>query len=104
MMILTIQTAAPILSNDGDGSGFTVCMPYDGHNARLTIGNVSIAFDGRNGWKRPDNDSYDGFCMEFAEYRDDPVRLGGDSCPSCDDVAETIMYALAADLGYTVSK
>lgn len=103
-MILTIQLAAPIVEPKPDGSGYEILTAYDGHNIQLQIGNVSIAFDGRNEFKAIGDEAYCDPIMEFSGYHDCPVRLDGDDCPKCDDVAETILFALAADLGYTVSK
>jgi len=102
-MILTIQTAVPVLNKIDNGMGYELRMPYGGHHAHLQIGNVSIAFDARNVFDRPADESYDGFCFEFGTYWDDPVRLNNVSCNG-DDIGETVMRALAADLGFTVSK
>lgn len=103
-MILTVQPADPIVTPRTDGTGFDVRTAYSGHHANLVIGNVSIAFDGRNEWRGDEDSSATGVVMQFAEYHDSPVRLDNVDCPRCDDVAETILFALAADLGYTLSK
>lgn len=100
-MILTVQPARPILITRTDGMGYELRTAYDGHHCQLQIGNVSIAFDGRNNWKA--QEGYDGIVIEFGSLKDDPVRLDGVSCPPGDTVAETILLALAADLGYTVN-
>jgi len=100
MLTLTIQLAKPNLQPLRSGLGHTVYTAYDGHNAMLSIGNVSIAFDGRNLWE---GEAGRGDMYQFGEYTDDPVRLNGVSCPVGSNVAERIMRALAADLGYSVS-
>ena len=104
MMTLTVQLADPIRRPHGDGTGYDVRNAYNGHNIGLKIGNVSIAFDGRDVWSALEGETCHDTVMQFAEYRDDPVRLDGVSRSKCHDVAETILRALAADLGYTVSK
>ena len=104
-MILTVQPATPIITARKDGSGYDVSAPYSGHNIQLQIGNVSLAFDDRNVWRASRDDvDYPGIVMEFMEYADCPVRLDGDDCPKCTSAAETLLFALAADMGFTVSR
>ena len=104
MMTLTVDLANPVRRPHSDGTGYDIRNAYNGHNLQLQIGNVSIAFDGRDVWMCPDGESYGSPILQFSEYRDDPVQLDGVSRSKCPDVAETILRALAADLGYTVSK
>ena len=104
MLTLTVQLAAPVRRPHSDGTGYDIRNAYNGHHVQLQIGNVSIAFDDRDVWLCPDDGSYASPVLQFSENTDCPVRFDGDDCPKCDDVAETIMFALAADLGYTVSK
>lgn len=103
-MLLTVQLADPVRRPHSDGTGYDIRNAYNGHNIGLKIGNVSIAFDDRDVWECPDDDGVCSPVLQFSEYRDCPVQLDGVDCPKCDNVAETIMFALAADLGYTVSK
>lgn len=103
-MNLTIRLAKPTLHPMPDGRGFTVHTAYDGHDAVLKIGHVSVAFDGRNIFD-PGNDPFNrGDVYQFGEYVSDPVRLCGISCPKHENVGESILRALAADLGFSVSK
>lgn len=81
----------------GDGTGFKAVAGYNGHNAMLRIGNVSIAFDDRNDWKA--KDGYSGYIIKLEEYRDDPVRLNNQSVTDGASAAECIARALATDLG-----
>ncbi len=62
------------------------------YRAKLSIGNVSIAFLGRDG------------STELTAYQDNPVRLNGDSVDGNRDPAVALLYALADDLGYSVSR
>lgn len=106
-MKLTIQTAEPSLRKVGEA--YELALPYDGHHVQLQVGNVSIAFDGRNQHQHicaadatRDSDC-SGYLLQFGAYEDCPVRLDGDDCPKCETVAETLLFALAADLGYIIS-
>jgi hypothetical protein len=84
-----------------DGTGYAVCIEGE-PRVNVRIGNVSIAFDYRNGY---DGDAdYPGIVLELAEYRDDPVRLNGTSFKDCADPAERVLRALAADLGYRIER
>ncbi len=103
-MLLTVQLAASVRRPHSDGTGHDIRNAYNGHTLHLQIGNVSIAFDGRDVWLCPDDGSYHAPVLQFSEDTNCPVRLDGYDCPKCDDVAETIMFALAADLGYTLTK
>jgi hypothetical protein len=103
-MLLTVELAAPVRRPHSDGTGYDVRNAYNGHHLHLEIGNVSIAFDDRDVWLCPADGSHDRPVLQFGEYTDDPVRLDGTSCPRCKDTAETLLFALAADLGYTLSK
>ena len=99
MIDLRIELAKPVLQVQPDGVGYET-RRVGNHRANLHVGNVSLAFDGRNNWDgRFDVDRE---VIELSEYHDDPVRLGSVSCPGGDSVAETLLFALAADLGYTV--
>ena len=102
-MLLTIQPAAPIVKPKPDGTGYDIRNSCSGHRVQLQIGNVSIAFNDRNEFKAIGDETYPEPVMQFAEYTDYPVRLGGIDCQR-GNVAETLMFALAADLGYYVSK
>jgi hypothetical protein len=85
-----------------DGTGYKTGLAYDGNNAVLKIGNVSIAFDGRNNWRGEDGHS--GLVLQLQELTDDPVRLNNQSVRAdSNSLAETIMRAIADDLGFTVS-
>jgi len=99
-MDLVVELAKPVLQVKRDGTGYETRRVGE-HCASLTIGNVSLAFDGRNNWDgRFDVDRE---VIELMEYSDDPVRLNNVSCPGGDSIAEKLLFALAADLGYTVS-
>lgn len=106
-MKLTIQPATPVLRPLSDGTGFELCREGE-YRASLTIGNVSVAFDGRN--NRRGIGRYGGNQLDLSEYADDPVRLDGDSVADRDqplgqaDSAVSLLHALAADLGYTVTR
>ncbi len=96
-MKLTVQPAKPFLVDKT--SGYEIRIPNCGHHVQLQIGSVSIYFDDCNNYEGNVN----GVVMEFSESFYCPVRLNGDECPK-GDVAEIIMFAIAADLGYTLSK
>ena len=81
----------------GDGTGGKFVVAYDGHNATLKIGNVSIAFDDRNDWEP--KDGYTGYIVQLGELRDDPVRLNNQSVRGGAGAAECIARAIATDLG-----
>jgi hypothetical protein len=92
---------------NSDGTGYTVQPAYAGHSVHLDIGNVSIVFDDRNIWAAPGNEVYSSVVLQFAEYRDDPVRLCNAPMavnPGETGCAERIMRALAIDLGFTVKR
>jgi hypothetical protein len=103
MIDLTIIPAKPVLRPKSDGTGYDFYRVGE-HKAVLKVGNVSLAFDGRNNWDgREDNQ---GEVIELMEYHDDPVRLHGESVEGSDgrdSVAERLLFALAADLGYFVT-
>jgi hypothetical protein len=103
MMKLTIQLANAVLLPLPDGSGYTVDRVGE-HCAWLAVGDVTVAFDGRNNWHGDPDMDLRAEIIELSEYKDDPVRLDDVSCPKCDDPAETLLFALAANLGYTVSR
>jgi hypothetical protein len=86
-----------------DGTGYEFVVGYNDHKGHLQIGNVSVAFDDRNNFRCGD-DEYSGAVAQVEENRDDPVRLNGQSVPKLRDPAEMLMRALAADLGFTVTK
>jgi hypothetical protein len=101
-MKLTIQPATQVLRPKSDGTGFELCREGE-HRAILAVGNVCVAFDGRNNWAG--TEGYSGEVIELAEYKDCPVRLGSVDCPKVGrDPAEILLCALAADLGYTVTR
>ena len=62
------------------------------------------AFDGRNMFDPAEDCGGHGDIYEFGVDTDDPVRLCNISCPKHEDVAESILRALAADLGFSISK
>ncbi len=102
---MTIElTMQPKISfqDKNDGTGFNVVAGYKDHLAQLQIGNVSIAFDDRNDWSA--NTEYNGFIIRLGEFRYDPVRLNNESMRAGDSAAENILRALAADLGFDVTK
>ncbi len=103
-MILTIQLASPKLVAKPNGFGYELFMGINGHHVQLQIGDVSVAFDGRNNWQGHEDGSYSNAVMQFSELHDCPIRLDNEDCPPCDDTAETLLFALAANLGYTLSK
>jgi len=90
-----------------DGTGFELATGYGDHFGQLQIGNVSIAFDDRNGFVPSAGEEYSGVCIELEEFHDDPVRLNGASVGSYDDcnsAAYKILYALSKDQGYSLVK
>jgi len=102
-MRLTVELAKPRMTTMTDGKGFTLHTAYDGHRVQLSIGNVSVAFDGRNVFEPTGCMFAGGDVYQFGNYADDPVRLfntpvAGESC------AEKLLMALAVDLGYSVSR
>ena len=80
------------ISSPARGAGENAYDAEGGYHAVFSAGNVSIAF----------LNHYDG--EELTVYKDCPVELDGVGCPNCDDPAETLLFALAADLGYTLVK
>ena len=103
MISLSIEPAKPVFVARSDGSGYYIRREGE-HRASLLIGNVSLAFDGRNNFVGQGTFNFDRERIELSEYGDCPVRLDGVDCPKCADAAETLLFALAADLGYTVSR
>lgn len=103
-MLLTVSLATPIRRPNSDGTGYSIRNAYCGHGLQLQIGNVSIAFDGRDVWECADGDTYGNPILQFSEYTDCPIRLGNDDCPKCADSSEALLFALAADLGYSIRK
>ena len=102
MINLTIIPAKPVLRAKSDGTGYDF-ERVGNHHATLKIGNVSLAFDGRNNWDS--REANQGEVIELMEYHDDPVRLNGTSVEGCEghnNGAERLLHALAADLGYFV--
>jgi len=83
-----------------DGTGFNLCASHSGHHTQLQIGNVSVAFDDRNEFRGQDD--YSGYVIQLIELQDDPVRLNNQSVLPRPDVAEMLMRAIAADLGFSV--
>lgn len=98
-MKLTIQPADPVLRPKSDGTGYDFCRKSE-HRAILTIGNVCVAFDGRNHW--PGTEGYSGEVIELFEYGDCPVRVYGSDVVGHDDPAVLLLRALATDLGYRI--
>lgn len=86
-----------------DGSGYDVRREGE-HRANLRIGNVSLAFDGRNNFVSHDVYNFDRERIELSEYRDCPVRLNCVDFNSGSNPAESLLLALAADLGFHVSR
>jgi hypothetical protein len=97
-----------VMRNKMDGSGFEFVTDYSGHKGHLQVGNVSIAFDGRNNFDarndRGEIDEYSETVVELSENRDDPVRYNNDSVTGSYSAAEKMLYALAKDLGYSIKK
>jgi len=107
MINLQFIPAKPVLRPKSDGTGYDFCRVGE-HCAVLTIGAVSLAFDGRNNWDWDSSVdcSGEGEVIELMEYHDDPVRLHGNGVECVDgrnSPAEQLLYALAADLGYFVT-
>ena len=99
-MKLQITPARLIAAPTPDGKGYELYREGE-HNARLTIGNVTVAFDGRNNWSGGPACSE---VIELSEYTDCPVQLGCADSPRVGrSSTEKLLYALAADLGYSVS-
>jgi hypothetical protein len=97
-MKLWVELPKPTVSPLSDGIGCVVS--YGGeHRAVFTIGNVSVAFDEELGHINGCPGS-----ISFTEYADDPVHINGTSVRDVSDPAEKLLYALAADLGYTLRK
>jgi hypothetical protein len=101
MIDLQITLAKPVLLPKTDGTGYDFCRVGE-HHAVLKIGNVSLAFDGRNNWD--ERDDCTGEVIELMEYHDDPVRLDNEAVRGGEGPAEKLLFALAADLGYCVSR
>jgi len=104
MTVLTIEQKAPELRVKPDGTGYDVHVPYNGTRAQLQIGNVSVAFDDRNGFRGEDGETYGAVYVQLGENTDDPVRLNGGSVDPGRGCAEKLLYALAADLGFRVER
>ncbi len=101
-MKLQIKLAGPIFVPKTGGTGYDV-QRIGEHHAVFTVGNVSVAFDGRNNWRG--DAEYEGEVIELSEYKDCPVRLGTVDYPKVGrDPAEILLCVLAADLGYTVTR
>lgn len=104
-MNLQIMPATPVLRLKADCSGYDLCREGE-HRANLVIGNVSIAFDGRNQFDG--RSGFVGEVIELSEYNDDPVHVHGSSVsdsskpPGHDDSAVLLLRALATDLGYRI--
>ena len=98
---LLIELAKPVLVAKSDGIGYDVRREGE-HRAVLTIGNVSLAFDGHNNFVAVPDANLDREVIELFDYADDPVRLGYASYNGGDSPAESLLFALAADLGYDV--
>jgi len=106
MIDLRLVLAKPVMTPKSDGTGYETCRVGE-HRATLQIGNVSLAFDGRNNWDGTNEWECDaGEVIELMEYHDDPVRLHDDGVELSDgrdSPAEKLLYALANDLGYFVT-
>lgn len=98
--VATVQFGLEMRSKS-DGSGYTV-YPSRGAHVHLQVGNVSVAFDDRNIF-HADGD-YSGIVVQVGPLTDDPVRLNGESVTVGDSPAEKLLRALAADLGYRISR
>lgn len=96
---LFIELAKPVMRINPNGTGYAVCREGN-HRANLRIGNVSLAFDGRNNFTG--HPGADREMIELSEYADDPVRIDLVSCPGNADAAEKLLRALAAELDYHV--
>jgi len=104
MIDLLIKLAKPVMMPKSDGSGYETCRVGE-HRATLQIGNVSLAFDGRNQWDGREDCRAE--VIELSDYYDDPVRLNGNSVEGSEgrnNPGEKLLFALAADLGYFVSR
>jgi hypothetical protein len=99
MISLNIEPAKPVLVARPDGSGYDVRREGE-HRACLHIGNVALAFDGRNNFVGHDDLNLDRERIELSEYRDCPVRLNGVDCKIGTDSSVSLLFALASDLGY----
>jgi hypothetical protein len=100
MIDLRLVLAKTVMLPKSDGTGYETCRVGE-HRATLQIGNVSLAFDGHNNWDS--REDCRGEVIELMEHHDYPVRLRGGGVARCDSVAESLLYALAADLGYFVT-
>jgi hypothetical protein len=98
---LNIEPAKPVLVAKPDGSGYEVRNEGE-HRASLHVGNVSLAFDGRNNFVGDPDLNLDRERIELSEYRDCPVRLGRVDFNGGRNPAESLLFALAADLGFSV--
>lgn len=103
VVTLTVELAAPTLTVKPNGKGFNIRKAYGDHKVRLQIGNISVAFDDRDGYVSNEHHECQGEAFAFSDYRDDPVRrfntpVEGDGC------AEKLFFALAAELGYSVRR
>ena len=100
---LNIEPAKPVLVASPDGSGYYVHREGE-HRASLHVGNVSLAFDGRNNFVGQGCFNFDRERIELSEYKDCPVRLNRVDFGGNDDPAESLLRALAADLGFSVAR
>ena len=98
---LNIEPAKPVLVAKPDGSGYDVRTKGE-HHACLFIGNVSLAFDGRDNFVPNPDLNLDRKRIELSEYRDCPVRLNGVDFNGGHNPAESLLFALAADIGFSV--
>jgi hypothetical protein len=98
---LMIQPSMVLLGKE-DGSGYDIRTDSDNHKAILSIGDVSVAFDGRNNF---DNVSgYYGSVIELSDYENDPVRRDNKSIQAGIGCAEKLLIALAEQLGYSITR
>jgi hypothetical protein len=97
--VATVQLGLDLRTKK-DGSGYDVCVGRD-PKVHLQVGNVSVAFDDRNIFRA--EEGYSGCIVQVGAMTDDPVRLAGKSVLAGCSPAEKLLYALADDLGYSLS-
>ena len=100
-MKVTIVPASLVLRPKPGGLGYDLCRE-GAHYATFSVGNITVNFSGRNTWSGPLDSA--GEVLELHECADDPVLLDGYSVSDHADPAVLLLYALADDLGYSVSR
>ena len=100
-MRLLIKPASLVATPKPDGMGYDLRREGE-HCAHLTIGNVSVAFDGCNNWVG--GTGRDSEVILLSEDADCPVRVHGRGLEDIGGPAILLLYALADDLGYSVKR